>query len=66
METAAGAVLIPIGLLVLAFGGVPRRGDEDAAERLRRLAKDGIFRWGMGLCTLAFGLGLVFERVHFG
>ena len=66
MEIAAGAVLIPIGLMVLAFGGVPRRGDEDAAGRLGRLVKDAIFRWAMGLCTLAFGLGLVFERVHFG
>jgi len=66
MEIAAGAVLIPLGLLVLALGGVPRRADETAAGRLGRLAKDVVFRWGMGLWALAFGLGLIFQRVHFG
>jgi hypothetical protein len=66
MDIAAGTVLIPLGVLLLAFGGVPRRSDEDTAARLRRLAKDAVFRWAMGLSTLSFGLGLVFERVHFG
>ncbi len=66
MDIAAGTVMIPLGLMLLAFGGVPKQDDEDAAGRLRRLAKDAVFRWGMGLCTLSFGLGLVFERVHFG
>jgi len=66
MEIAAGTVLIPLGVLILAFGGVPRRADEDRAARARRIGTDLVFRWGMGLMSLAFGLGLVFETVHFG
>ena len=66
MDIAAGTVLIPLGVLLLAFGGVPKQAGEDAASRVRRVAKDLVFRWGMGLMTLSFGLGLVFERVHFG
>ena len=66
MEIAAGAVMIPLGALILAFGGVPRRADEDGKARARRLATDLVFRWAMGLWSLSFGLGLVFERVHFG
>ena len=66
MDIAAGTVLIPLAVLLLAFGGIPKPVDEDAAGRLRRLAMDAVFRWGMGLWTLSFGLALVFERVHFG
>jgi predicted cobalt transporter CbtA len=68
MEYVAGATLVVIGLLVLAFGNTPApRGEAAAARRSRALWWSyTLFTWAMGLLCIWFGAALALGRVRFG
>jgi len=66
MERGAGAVMVVLGALILAFGNaIVRRNEQPGLRWSRAALVDTAFKWGMGLLCLWFGLGLVFGTVHF-
>ncbi len=67
MERAAGAVLLVLSVLILAFGnGVVRRQERPGGRWSKTALADTAFKWGMGLGCLWFGLALVFGNGSFG